>query len=268
MPTPVYRSGARGRVVGCILAFIDQVDRLAPNRSYASDGTIGDAAHQATSSKHNPTRVSWSSTPLIFAGDITHDPADGCDIGVLFEQVRIECAAGRERRIWLLIWNRRYCSPNTGWQWKAYTGSNPHTAHGHIEANTTSSIADSTAPFKIGGVSVADWTRNEIDQMLYEAKPWAGGALTEARKAAEGTARIESKLAALAAAVDALTKLINAGGGDVDTAAVIAEMQRIEQSDRARDEAHAAEIAELQAANNRLAAALAASGRALDAADG
>src|SRR5262245_33953750 len=42
------------RVAQCLLTLLGQVDELAPKRSRRCDGTIGDAAHAARTSDHNP----------------------------------------------------------------------------------------------------------------------------------------------------------------------------------------------------------------------
>ena len=45
-----------------------QINALSPNRSKASDGTIGDAAHSARTSDHNP-----DGGGVVRALDLTHD---------------------------------------------------------------------------------------------------------------------------------------------------------------------------------------------------
>lgn len=91
-----------------------------PKRSRASDGIMGDAAHQARPSDHN----------LGNAFDITHDPGAGCDAGVLAEQ------AMTDPRTKYVIWNRRiWARTRAGEGWRPYTGSNPHTHHVHVSIN-------------------------------------------------------------------------------------------------------------------------------------
>lgn len=103
-----------------------QFNRRYPNRSKASDGFIGDTAHQATPSDHNPDR-----NGIVHAGDFTHDPAVGMDIDRLTD----ELAATRDPRIKYIIANgwildsRPQFNP---WQWVRYTGSNPHNKHFHL----------------------------------------------------------------------------------------------------------------------------------------
>ncbi len=61
---------------------LDEINRAAPKRSKASDGSIGDAAHATRSSDHNPW-VRWLGTGIVTARDFTHDPAGGLDCNKL-----------------------------------------------------------------------------------------------------------------------------------------------------------------------------------------
>jgi hypothetical protein len=101
-----------------------QVDAAWPDRSKASDGTIGDAAHARRTSDHNP-----NARGVVCALDITHDPANGCDAGKIAAALR----ASRDPRIKYVIWDRKiFNSQLWPWEWRDYRGTNPHTAHVHI----------------------------------------------------------------------------------------------------------------------------------------
>lgn len=111
----------------------DQVNALAPERSRASDGSIGDTAHAERESDHNPETPPPPGNPdeQVDAIDITHDPTRGCDIGAIFEAIR----ESRDRRVSYMIFNRRVCSGALGaqpWVWRPYFGTNPHDKHGHM----------------------------------------------------------------------------------------------------------------------------------------
>lgn len=118
---------------------MDQIDAIAPGRSKASDGTKGDAAHALTDSAHNPQDSGDADAPgnpdnQVDAFDVTHDPAKGCDIGVMWEGIR----ASRDRRAKFAIFNKRCFSnyPVSGYAaftWRPYSGKNDHSKHGHIE---------------------------------------------------------------------------------------------------------------------------------------
>jgi len=106
----------------------EQVDELYPGRSKRSDGTIGDAAHAATVSDHNP-----DSGEVVRALDLTHDPEHGLDARQLADQL----VANRDPRIKYVISEGRIASsyPAHGypaWSWRPYTGLNAHKTHVHV----------------------------------------------------------------------------------------------------------------------------------------
>jgi hypothetical protein len=118
-----------------LLVLRDEINIAYPGRSKASDGTIGDAAHQAqgSASDHNPWLHLYgdTSTGVVTALDITHDPAHGVDIDVLTDRL----AATRDPRIKYVIANGLILSGSAGpspWVWRAYGGSDRHTSHFHL----------------------------------------------------------------------------------------------------------------------------------------
>lgn len=115
-----------------------EASEIAPGRSRASDGICGDAAHQTRKSYHNSGD----------AADTTHDPGRGFDAHGHAETVRIRCETGQERRVDQIISNgriatsaRQYGLVGRRWQWRRYTGPNPHRTHAHYSLNTRSSGA-------------------------------------------------------------------------------------------------------------------------------
>lgn len=99
-----------------------QVDERWPNRSRASDGIMGDPAHQKRKSDHN----------LGNALDLTHSPATGFDVGRLAENLRRQMQSYPAGRLTYIIHNRQIASPRTAWRWSPYTGPNPHVSHAHF----------------------------------------------------------------------------------------------------------------------------------------
>lgn len=122
------------RLAPCLVAMIDEADRIAPKRSTASDGSIGDAAHSARTSDHNPDvepGPDW-----VDALDITHDPGDGMDIHAKLRVIANRVKLGLEDRVSYLISNDEIFSEKNGvWAWRPYSGSNEHRQHGHISVN-------------------------------------------------------------------------------------------------------------------------------------
>ena len=133
------------RVAKSLLALREQVNARHPNRSKASNGTIGDAAHASRSSDHNPW-VRDGGTGVVTAMDITHDPAHGCDANAIAEALR----TGGDARLKYIIWNRQISNPSIqGGAWRPYTGKNPHNHHVHLSVKPEKANYDSTAPWAI-----------------------------------------------------------------------------------------------------------------------
>jgi len=132
------------RVAKSLLTLRDQVNAKFPNRSKASDGTIGDAAHQSRDSDHNPW-VSDGNIGVVTAMDVTHDPAHGCDGNLLAGAIH----AARDPRVKYVIFNSRIArsyvkNGNPPWTWLPYTGQNKHDHHVHISVKAEKANYDST----------------------------------------------------------------------------------------------------------------------------
>ena len=124
------------RVAKSLLTLREQINRAAPNRSKASDGTIGDVAHSKTKSDHNPDKDG-----VVKAMDITHDPAHGVNCHVLAASL----IDSRDPRILYIIWNRRIANSQVQpWVWRGYGGANPHDHHMHISVKADPALYDST----------------------------------------------------------------------------------------------------------------------------
>lgn len=139
----------RWRVAKSLLTLRDEVNQAAPQRSKASDGTIGDAAHCRRQSDHNPW-VRDGNIGVVTAMDITDDPTHGCSANNIAESIRER----RDVRVKYIIWNRRIANSssigsNPPWAWRNYTGSNPHTRHIHISVKSDKPNYDSTAEWQV-----------------------------------------------------------------------------------------------------------------------
>lgn len=114
------KSGRGWRLAPSLAALEDEANRVAPRRSTASDGSIGDAAHRHRVSDHNPSHG------VVHAIDLTHDPKGGFDAHAHGRAI----AARRDGRVKYLISQRRIWEPGSGW--RPYTGENPHDRHLHV----------------------------------------------------------------------------------------------------------------------------------------
>lgn len=118
------------RTAKSLTTLLAEVNAAAPNRNKRNDGTIGDAAHAARASRHNP-----NASGVVTALDITHDPANGMDVHAL---VRRMTEGGREPHpdCAYIISNRQVARRSSGWVWKEYRGSHPHDQHAHFAVGT------------------------------------------------------------------------------------------------------------------------------------
>jgi hypothetical protein len=132
---------ASWRLARSLIRLRDQVDAFAPRRSRVSDGTIGDPAHAARRSGHNP-----DSGGVVRAWDVTHDPAGGCDAHALADRLLAE----QDPRLRYVISRRQIGSGPSGIQpgrWRPYGGDNPHDRHVHIEV-VLSDAGDRDGPWQ------------------------------------------------------------------------------------------------------------------------
>ncbi|MGX4643865.1 trypsin-like serine peptidase [Massilia sp. SYSU DXS3249] len=142
-------AAADWRVAKGLMALRDKINALAPRRSRASDGTIGDARHRTRSSDHNPW-VEDGGLGVVTAIDITDDPGNGCSADKLARSLQ----AARDPRVKYVIWNRRIMNAGAidgaaPWEWRSYGGVNPHKAHLHLSIKPDKASYDSTADWQV-----------------------------------------------------------------------------------------------------------------------
>lgn len=110
------------RLAPSLQELFTEVCRLYPDHDHSRDGAIGDAAHQATKSGHNPD---YRGVVHAVDVDINGIGDDGLD--------RIADAVVGDPRLWYVIHDRVIRSRTYGWISQPYYGSDPHTGHAHIE---------------------------------------------------------------------------------------------------------------------------------------
>ena len=113
-----------------LVQFRAEVDKKWPKRSKKSDGTVGNAAHAATKSDHNP-----NSRNSVNAIDITYP---GVNPDVVIAAVKKHPSAA------YVIFNRHIYSATDGWVKKPYAGVSPHTTHLHISIKQSVKAENST----------------------------------------------------------------------------------------------------------------------------
>lgn len=133
------------RLANSLKTLLAQVNEAWPLRSKASDGTIGDPAHAARKSDHNP-----GADGVVQALDITHDPEHGVVAGDIADAL----VASRDPRIRYVISNARIARSYDGpgyeaWEWTSYTGANAHRKHVHVSVRDGATFYDDPREWQI-----------------------------------------------------------------------------------------------------------------------
>jgi hypothetical protein len=153
-----------------------EFDRIAPSRSHASDGDIGDTAHQAEVSDHNDDEI--GKVPIHDADHIHEVHAIDVDNTLRESDLTMEkcvqfllarCRSGAEKRLRYIIYNRRIWSASSGWVQKKYTGASPHTEHAHFSGSYETAHEASTASWHLEDIPVA-LTTNDIAKITQIVK--------------------------------------------------------------------------------------------------
>jgi len=143
-----------------------QINARWPARDRTSDGTIGDAAHSARVSDHNPDPTS-SPPGIVRAIDIDEDGIDtGAVILAMLADVRTRYVI---YEAW--IWERV-----TG-NWAPYTGPNLHRYHIHVSVRSIDSYAYDAGPWALDAPTMEEedmgLTTEDKQWMLDELGPSA-----------------------------------------------------------------------------------------------
>ena len=110
-----------------------EIDTRWPDRDHTSDGTIGDARHQATRSDHNP-----NARGSVNALDID---VNGVHVPTILAAVQRHPSA----HYW--IWRRQIADADDGWRPRPYYGSNPHTHHLHVSIRQSRAAEQDRRPW-------------------------------------------------------------------------------------------------------------------------
>lgn len=148
----------------------NEVNAAYPNRSKVSDGTIGDTAHQAVPSDHNPNPQG-----VVCALDLTHH-AGYFDAHELANRL----ITNRHPALKYIISNRRIAGAWTNWNWTYYSGSNPHDKHIHVSVGVGSDGRstgpyDDTSTWNVKGVDMI--TKDDVAPVrivMSEVEGWNG----------------------------------------------------------------------------------------------
>lgn len=122
------------RVAHSLNDLAGEVNARWPERARVSDGTLGDTAHAARKSDHNP-----DAGGVVRARDITEwDPGTPRDESDDVAEVIAETIRRRkDPRVKYVIWRGHMfssyaTSARKAWEWGTYTGPNGHFQHVHV----------------------------------------------------------------------------------------------------------------------------------------
>ena len=117
-----------------------EVDARWPNRDRTSDGWIGDAAHSARASDHNP-----NARGSVNAIDIDHDGIDCKALVALLV---------KDPRVNYVIHDGKIYSRVRGFKGAPYKGANPHTKHVHVSILQSRAAEQDTRPWGVTKAAV------------------------------------------------------------------------------------------------------------------
>lgn len=166
---------ATWRLTKSLARFRQLVDERWPNRDHASDGTIGDAAHQAETSGHNAddtvgSKPEWNgdpdTVPEVRAFDMDSDLREpGTTAQMLVDHlIRLP---GLSKVFRYIIFNRRIYRASTGWKAETYTGTSAHTEHIHFSGAYDQAADDNTTfDFRLDEVGDMPLTDDDVAKLV------------------------------------------------------------------------------------------------------
>lgn len=165
-----------------------QVNARWPNRDKASDGTIGDAAHQAeAASGHNPddtvgSRPEWDgdsdTLQEVRAWDMDSDLGEaGTTAQMLVDHLR--ALPGLSSHVRYMIYNRKIYHSSSNFAPAPYSGASAHTEHIHFSgAYTQAADQDTSFNYRLSEVG-DDMSKQDVTDALTDFFKQAGSVPTQ-----------------------------------------------------------------------------------------
>jgi hypothetical protein len=157
-------------LISCLKQLFAEFNEVAPGRDHASDGSIGDTAHQEETSDHNDDEI--GKVPIhdadhkheVHAIDVDSDlKTPGLSMEQVVQFLLGRCRSGAENRLRYMIYNRRIWEADNGWKQRPYTGASPHTEHAHFSASYDTGKEASTASWHLG--DLVELTDDQLDKI-------------------------------------------------------------------------------------------------------
>lgn len=153
---------ASWELVPSLVALRDAFNEVAPDRDHASDGSIGDAAHQRRVSDHNPDET--GAVPIhdadhlneVHALDVDSDlRMPGLTMAAVVAFVVARHRAGADDRLRYVIHDHAIWEASNGWRERVYDGSDPHVEHAHFSASYETAREADNRPWHLEEIPVA-----------------------------------------------------------------------------------------------------------------
>jgi hypothetical protein len=129
-------------VVPNLLEARDQLNARFPHRDKGAEGTIGDTAHQAAPSSHNPDLTGspeyrdGDKLDEVRAADFDKDLNDPITMEQVVQHwVTLARTGAHLQWVRYFIYNRRIWQRSDNFVSRTYNGSNPHTDHVHVNSD-------------------------------------------------------------------------------------------------------------------------------------
>lgn len=147
-----------------------EINARWPRRDKTSDGWIGDRAHQATRSDHNP-----NARGSVNAADFDEDGINVAEVIDAFE---------RHPSAHYWIYEGQIADRDDGWRRRPYAGSNPHDKHVHVSIRQTRQAEQDTRPWGLTKeddiVATLDEMKTAMRQVLDAQVPFRSDGIAKA----------------------------------------------------------------------------------------
>ncbi len=117
-----------------------------------NDGTVGDLAHAARASEHNPDRDADGMPAGAVSAIDVYTEANGKTWITAAEFAKLLAVFKKDARVWYVIHKGYIYSVKHGWAKTKYTGANPHNTHIHLSLVQSKAAHDNDASWELRSV--------------------------------------------------------------------------------------------------------------------